>query len=132
MATLDLRLGEALELPEGVFEVRAATRYGGIAVSWGLYDLQDEQGQQLLLVTSGSRWYRGQIVADTGGAEPREPRYRGEARVEHETADGSEFWRTDFRFYPAPGKLVVLTEDPDGARRLEAEELAPGMVRRLG
>jgi hypothetical protein len=136
-----IRLGAAVELPEGVFNVIGEWRYRGIALQWWLWELDDGAGPHRLLAKVGDNFYTPRFESaqtlpqnetlEFEGAQYH-LRHHGEARAEHTDAEDHNFWLADFRHYVADDRVLIFTADNDETHRLAGAELDEKLVRVYG
>ena len=130
MPTPAMRTGDAVDLPSGTYDVVAETRYDAPALSWRLWELEDDSGEKALLAQVRDCLYTprlDELAAWPGGDEMEvegvsyKLHSHGEARAQHSGPRGHDFWLARFRHYQAPGKVALVTEDKEAVHRLLGE-----------
>ena len=137
MELRNVRPGDAVELPEGIFTISALTHCRAAAVEWMLWQLSGEGAEGLTLALIDGAPYRVQAVeaqelpaetALTVGEHEYRLKRQGEVRGERSSADSREFWLGQYRAYESGDRVLVFMEINGAIEAFSGEKMDPRLV----
>ena len=139
MELYDAQVGDAIELPEGIYTLTTVTHCRATGLDWIVWELSPEQGDPVTLALIDRRAYRGKL-RDVE-ALPTEPQLtvehmiyslsqQGEARGERPIKDGEhDFWLGQYRYYERGDRALIFMDVHGRIQRLSAEKMDEQLVR---